>query len=292
MKKASLSEVEAFLAVVDRRGFGAAARELGVTQSTISRRIASLETRIGRRLVERTTRRVVLTDTGLAYADELRDVLMRLENAEARVQARPAEPEGLLRITMPTAYGRVCVLPRLAKLAERYPRLRFELDLSDRYVDLLDNGFDVAVRLAASSQSGIDTEKIGAFGLHLCASAGYVAKHGRLVAPQDLATHDCLALRTYAPRVDWRMSWQARNLNIEITPRMTVSDMTALRELTLAGAGIAVLPSYIAESDFAAGRLVDVLPGLVLPSMDVFVAYPHHRSDLSKVAVLLDEFRA
>ena len=292
MKKASLSEVEAFLAVVDRRGFGAAARELGVTQSTISRRIASLETRIGRRLVERTTRRMVLTDTGLAYADELRDVLMRLENAEARVQARPAEPEGLLRITMPTAYGRVCVLPRLAKLAERYPRLRFELDLSDRYVDLLDNGFDVAVRLAASSQSGIDTEKIGAFGLHLCASAGYVAKHGRLVAPQDLATHDCLALRTYAPRVDWRMSWQARNLNIEITPRMTVSDMTALRELTLAGAGIAVLPSYIAESDFAAGRLVDVLPGLVLPSMDVFVAYPHHRSDLSKVAVLLDEFRA
>lgn len=291
MKKASLSEVEAFLAVVDRRGFGAAARELGVTQSTVSRRIAALEQRIGRRLVERTTRRVVLTETGLAYADELRDVLMRLENAEARVQARPAEPGGLLRITMPTAYGRVCVLPRLAGLAERYPRLRFELDLSDRYVDLLDSGFDVAVRLAAPPQSGIDTEKIGSFGLHLCASPGYLARRGPVSDPPNLATHDCLALRTYAPRVDWRMTWQDRAVNIEITPRMTVSDMTALRELTLAGAGVAVLPSYVASADFTAGRLVDVLPGLVLPSIDVFVAYPRHRSDLSKVAMLLDELR-
>ena len=140
-------------------------------------------------------------------------------------------------------------------------------------------------------QSGIDTEKIGSFGLHLCASPGYLAKRGPVSDPPNLAAHDCLALRTYAPRVDWRMTWQDRAVNIEITPRMTVSDMTALRELTLAGAGVAVLPSYVASADFAAGRLVDVLPGLVLPSIDVFVAYPRHRSDLSKVAVLLDELR-
>lgn len=289
MKQANLSEAEAFLAVADRRGFGAAARELGVTQSTISRRIASLEARIGRRLVERTTRRVALTDAGLTYADELRDILLRLENAEARIQARPAEPEGLLRVTMPTAYGRVCVLPRIAALAERHPRLRFELDLSDRYVDLLDNGFDAAVRLAAPSQSGIDTRRINSFGLHLCASPDYVAKHGLVADPLDLATHDCLAQRTYAPRIDWRLAWQGRTVNIEITPRMTVSDMTALRELVLDGAGVAVLPSYLVAADLAAGYLVDALPGLALPNVDVFVAYPRHRSDLSKVAVLLDE---
>lgn len=291
MKRASFSEAEAFLAVADRSGFGAAARELGVTQSTISRRIASLEARVGRRLVERTTRRVVLTDAGLAYADELRDVLMRLENAEARVQTRPAEPEGLLRITMPTAYGRVCVLPRLAALAARHPRLRFELDLSDRYVDLLDNGFDAAVRLAAPAQSGIDTEKVGSFALHLCASPDYVAGHGLIAGPGNLAAHACLALRTYAPRIDWSLTWQGHTVNIEITPRMTVSDMTALRELVLAGVGVAVMPSYLVAADLAAGRLVEALPGLSLPSIDVFVAYPRYRRDLSKVAVLLDELR-
>lgn len=292
MKRASFSEAEAFLAVADRRGFGAAARELGVTQSTVSRRIASLEARVGRRLVERTTRRVVLTDAGLAYADELRDVLMRLENAEARVQTRPAEPEGLLRITMPTAYGRVCVLPRLAALAARHPRLRFELDLSDRYVDLLDNGFDVAVRLAAPAQSGIDTERIGSFGLHLCVSPDYVARHGSIADPRQLSAHTCLALRTYAPRTDWSLTWQGRAVNIEITPRMTVSDMTSLRELVLAGVGVAVMPSYLVAADLAAGRLVEALPGLSLPGIDVFVAYPRFRGDLSKVAVLLDELRA
>jgi DNA-binding transcriptional LysR family regulator len=292
MKRTSFLEAEAFLAVADRRGFGAAARELGVTQSTVSRRIASLETRVGRRLVERTTRRVMLTDAGLAYADELRDVLTRLENAEARVQTRLAEPEGLLRITMPTAYGRVCVLPRLAALAARHPRLRFELDLSDRYVDLLDGGFDVAVRLAAPPQSGIDTERIGSFGLHLCASPGYVASHGLVAGPQQLAAHACLALRTYAPRTDWSLTWQGRSVNIEITPLMTVSDMTSLRELVLAGVGVAVLPSYLVAADLAAGNLVEALPGLALRSIDVFVAYPRHRSDLSKVAVLLDALRA
>ena len=143
MNKANFSEAEAFLAVVDRGGFGAAARELGITQSTVSRRIAALETRIGKRLVERTTRRVALTEAGLAFANDLRDVLARLADAEGRVQSEGSEPEGLLRVTMPTAYGRTSVLPRLAALARRYPRLRFELDLSDRYVDILEEGYDL-----------------------------------------------------------------------------------------------------------------------------------------------------
>src|SRR5690242_20065943 len=148
MNKASFSEAEAYLAVVDHGGFGAAARELGVTQSTISRRIAALEQRIGKRLVERTTRRVTLTEAGLAFANDLRDVLARLAEAEGRVQSQGPEAEGLLRITMPTAYGRTVVLPRLAVLGQRHPKLRFELDLSDRYADILEEGYDLAIRIA------------------------------------------------------------------------------------------------------------------------------------------------
>ena len=145
MNRPNFSEAEAFLAVVDHGGFAAAARELGVTQSTVSRRISALELRIGKRLVERTTRRVTLTEAGLAFAHDLRDVLTRLADAEGRVQSDSAEPSGLLRVTMPTAYGRTCVIPRLAVLANRYPRLRFELDLSDRYADIHEEGFDLSL---------------------------------------------------------------------------------------------------------------------------------------------------
>lgn len=289
MKKTSFLDAEAFLALADQRGFGAAARELGVTQSTISRRIAALEARIGHRLVERTTRRVALTEAGESYASELRDVLLRLENADARVQSQTAEPEGLLRVTMPTALGRACVLPSLTRLAQRHAGLRFELDLSDRYVDLLDGGFDVAIRLAAPTQSGIDARRLGSFGLHLCASPSYLDRRGQVSDPSSLALHDCLALRTYAPRISWSMTWQGRTMDIDISPRMIVSDMLAIHRMVLEGAGVSLVPSYLAAPDLAAGRLVEMLPGVGLPKLDVYAAFSRDRASLRKVAVLLEE---
>jgi len=291
MKKASFSDAEAFLALADHRKFGAAARELGITQSTMSRRIASLERRIGQRLVERTTRRVGLTEAGMSYAAELRDVLHRLEAADARVQSRTAEPEGLLRVTMPTAFGRVCIVPHLTQLLRRYPKLRFELDLSDRYVDLFESGFDIAIRLAAPTQSGVDTEHVGRVRVHLCASPNYVKAFGLVSEPHEIAKYDCLALRTYAPRITWKLTWKGRALNLELTPRLVVSDVSALHRLVLNGAGVALLPAYLADADISAGRLVDVLPGLGLPSLDIFVAYPHGRETLTKVAAFLQEMK-
>jgi DNA-binding transcriptional LysR family regulator len=291
MNRANFSEAEAFLAVVDLRGFGAAARELGVTQSTISRRIAALESRIGKRLVERTTRRLALTEAGLAFANDLRDVLARLADAEGRVQSAGAEPEGLLRLTMPTAYGRACVIPRLAAIAKRHPRLRFELDLSDRYVDILEEGFDVAIRIAEPTQTGLVTQRIDRFELHVCAAPDYLARSAAISAPQDLADHACIVQRTYAPRNKWRLEWSGDLVEIEITPQIVVSDMAAVRSLALEGAGIAVLPSYLATDDLAAGRLVEVLPEASLPSISVFASFPHHRASLSKISVVVAELR-
>jgi len=287
MNRASFSEAEAFLAVVDCSGFGAAARELGVTQSTISRRIAALELRIGKRLVERTTRRVALTEAGLAFAGDLRDVLARLADAEGRVQSEGAEPEGLLRVTMPTAYGRTCVIPRLAVIAARHPRLRFDLDLSDRYVDILEEGFDIAIRIAEPTQSGLVTERIDRFGLHVCASPDYLARNPAIRTPRDLADHACIVQRTYAPRNRWRLEWSGDLVEIEVTPKIIVSDMTAARLLTIEGAGVAVLPSYLATADLAAGRLVDVLPEASLPTLSVFASFPHHRASLNKIGAVV-----
>lgn len=291
MNKASFSEAEAYLAVVDSGGFGAAARELGVTQSTISRRIAALEQRMGKRLVERTTRRVTLTEAGLAFATDLRDVLARLAEAEGRVQSEGAEAEGLLRVTMPTAYGRTSVLPHLAGLATRHPRLRLELDLSDRYVDILEEGYDLAIRIAEPTQSGLVSERIDRFTLHVCASPDYMAKHPPIERPQDLATHACIVQRTYAPRSKWRFEWSGDLIEIEIAPRIIASDMMAVRSLVLDATGIAILPSFLAREDLASGKLVEVLGEAGLPAINVFASFPHHRAGLSKIKVVVEELR-
>lgn len=291
MNRASFSEAEAFLAVVDRGGFGAAARELGVTQSTISRRISALEMRLGKRLVERTTRRITLTEAGLAFASDLRDVLTRLADAEGRVQSEGSEPQGVLRVTMPTAYGRTKVLPRVAALARRYPRLRFEIDLSDRYADILDEGFDLAIRNAEPTQTGLVSQRIDRYTLHVCAAPDYLAKHKPIERPQELVDHSCIVLRTYAPRSNWRFEWSGDLIEIEISPCIIASDMMAVRSMTLEGAGVAILPSFLAREDIASGKLAELLPEAGLPAINVFASFPHHRANLSKIKVLIAEMQ-
>ena len=282
-------EAETFLAVADHGGFGAAARELGVTQSTISRRIAALEARVDHKLIERTTRRVALTEDGLALAVDLRDVLVRLADAESRIHAGAAEPQGTLSITMPTAYGRARVLPRLTALAAAHPRLRLQIDLSDRYVDVLDDGFDLAVRFSASTVTGVKTQKIDSFAVAICASPEYLATAGTPQTPDNLASHACIIQQVYAPRATWPFEWKGQPIEIAIKPRFVVSDMAAIAKLTVNGAGIAALPSYLIEDDVAAGRLVRLLPSANLPTINVFAAYPHQKAKLGKVVAALAE---
>ncbi|SAL34425.1 LysR family transcriptional regulator [Caballeronia terrestris] len=291
MNTMGLFEAETFLMVAECGGFGAAARELGVTQSTISRRVSILEGRLGVRLIERTTRHVALTDAGLSYADELRDILLRLRQADERAQRRTAEPEGLLRITMPTAFGRACVVPCLARLATRYSRLRFEVDLSDRYADLLEGNHDVAVRLATTAQSGISEQRIASVALCLCASPAYLALRGPVSEPAQIVDHDCLALRTYAPRTSWHVIWQDRAAEVNFVPKMVVSDLFALADLCRAGLGVAVLPMYAAASALEDGSLIDAAPALRFPDLDVFAAYARDREKLPKIAALIEELK-
>lgn len=288
MKITSLAEVEAFLAVVDSKSFSAAARELGIAQSTVSRRLTNLESRLGHQLLLRTTRKVALTDIGTSYASELRQVLAGLENADARLQKGLRVAEGVLRVTLPTSFGRAFVLPRIARLSAEYSRLRFEVDLSDRYVDLLDGEYDVAIRMSTPEQSGVRYQKIHTFTLTLCASPAYLREHGQPLDVNDLAAHSCLAQRVYAPLISFPITWQGQSSTLRINPRISVSDSTSLRTLTLAGAGLAVLPNYLIEADLKAGELVEVLPGLGFADYEVFAASLRHREDSEKVKVFLN----
>jgi DNA-binding transcriptional LysR family regulator len=286
--KANFSEAEAFLAVANCQSFGLAARELGITQSTVSRRIASLEARVGMRLIERTTRRVTLTSAGLAYAEEMKKILQSFENAAARLQNDANDPAGLLRVTMPTSLGRARILPCIRHLAARYPKLRFELDLSDRYVDLWDDAFDLAIRLKSPQDSGIDAVQVGSYEAVLCAAPAYLAACGQPDNPADIARHRFLAFKTYAPRVSWSGQWGGEAIQLQVHPFLTVNDALGLRNLTLDGAGIAVLPTYLVAEDLKAGALVNVLPALNFTEGKIFVALPRKSRGLEKVRVFVD----
>lgn len=291
MKVTSLSEVEAFLAVAASTSFVRAARELGVAQSTVSRRITNLEARLGHQLVLRTTRKVALTDTGLSYANDLRDIVSRLDTADSRVQNGLLIPQGVLRVTMPTSLGRTFVLPRIAALSAQYPQLRFEVDLSDRYVDLLDGEYDVAIRLASPAQSGVRYDKMHTFGLALCATPAYLKEHGTPNEIAELAQHHFLAQRVYAPMLSFAVNWRGLDTHLQINPHISVSDSTSLRTLVRAGAGIAVLPRYLANEDLSSGRLVELLPELTFANYDVFAAYLRHRGQSANVKVFLNALR-
>jgi DNA-binding transcriptional LysR family regulator len=202
----------------------------------------------------------------------LRDVLARLADAEGRVQSEGSEPEGLLRVTMPTAYGRTSVLPRLAALARRYPRLRFDFDLSDRYVDILEEGYDLAIRIGRTDAVGPGVRAHRP--LHAACAApspDYVAKHAPVERPQDLAAHACIVQRDLraAKQVaisNGRATWSRSR----IAPRIVVSDMMAVQSLVLEGTGVAILPSFLARDDLASGKLVELLGEAGLPAINVF----------------------
>lgn len=287
MSGAQLSAIEAFLAVADTGGFGDAARELGLSQSTVSRRVAQLEEHLGQRLLARTTRHVSMTEAGLVFAEEARTALAGLRRAATRLMGEGAELSGLVRITMPTAYGRMVVIPAIARLVREHPALRFNLNLSDRYIDLASEPQDIAIRLTDEVPSGWKVDRLGKVGGGLYAAPAYLEAAGRPGYPEELATHCLLAARTYTPRTTWRLTVDGKARVIEITPVVVASDFAALHDLVVAGAGIAALPDYLAAGALESGALVEVWPGAVAERWPVFAAYPQHLANDRRVRTII-----
>jgi DNA-binding transcriptional LysR family regulator len=291
MSGAQLATIEAFLTVVDVGGFGDAARELGLSQSTVSRRIAQLEEHLGCRLLARSTRHVSLTEAGMVFAEEARAALVGLRRAEHRVRGEDAVLSGLIRITMPTAYGRLVVIPAIAKLMEQHPRLQFHLNLSDRYVDLSADPHDIAIRLTDEAPSGWKVVRLGSVGGGLYAAPSYLRQHPEPRSPHELQSHRLLAARTYTPRTTWKLKWQDSDCILEIAPVAIVSDFSALHDLALCGAGLAALPDYVAAQSVQNGALVEILCGTVIDLWPVFAAYPQHMATDRRMESIVSELR-
>ncbi len=292
MNALSLESVATFLKVIETGGFGAAARELGVTQSTVSRRVSELERHLGSKLLERTTRRVLLTEPGVRYSEAAQTLLSGLMEAGANLNDENMGAKGPLRISVPLGFGRKRVLPALVSFSDRNPLVRFDIDLSDRYVDVLKENYDFSVRLAEPQESGIAAKVVGWVHNYVCATPGYLRAHP-VETPDDLKIDRCLVQRTYAPYSTWTITHDGALKHVQLQPKMVLNGIYSIYEMTLAGMGIAILPDFLAEDDIRTGRLMLASESITVPARPVCLAWPRHKANLARVRALrefLEEF--
>jgi DNA-binding transcriptional LysR family regulator len=254
-------QIDAFVAVVEQGSISAAARVLDRDPSVISRRLDALEARLGVRLLSRTTRRITLTEAGAAYLTRVRTILSELSAADSEAAEGAAAPRGLLRLSLPATFARRWIAPWLPAFVAAYPDVQLELIHSDRFVDLIADGFDAAVRIGALSDSSLVVRHLAQFETILCASPSYVARQGVPSRPEDLAQHQCLRF----PKEGFRQSWKLRNGDQHMTQRVSGSIVSdegeGLLVACLAGAGILPASDWEIGQELADGRLVRVLPG-------------------------------
>jgi DNA-binding transcriptional LysR family regulator len=279
-----LAAMAIFAKVVETNSFTAAARALGSSKSAVSKQVAALEDRLGARLLNRTTRRLALTEIGVAFYDRCSRLVAEAEEAELEVTRMTAEPRGELRINAPYSFGINHVAPRLGGFLAAHPAVSIDLTLDDRYVDLVADGYDLAIRIGNLSDSSLIARKLGMTRVLLVAAPEYWAKHGMPKTPRDLANHECLI---YSYR---RMGnlWQFGNEAVRVSGRMHANNGDVLRQVAVAGHGVVIMPSFIIWEDLLAGRLVPALPGHEPPPLGIYAVYPHSRHLSAKVRAFVD----
>ncbi len=281
-------ELAALVRTVDRGSQAAAARELGVTPAMVGRYIQALEDRLGTRLLNRTTARQSLTEAGAAFYARASTILEQMDEAETNAADRQAEPRGTLRVNAPMSFGARHLAAEIAEFCEQNPKVRVELVLNDRVVDLVEEGYDVAVRIGLLAESGLVARRLSPCRLVLCASPGYLERHGRPSAPADLHGHNCL-LYAYASNGGvWRFLGEHGAEDVRVSGSLVINNGDALLAAALAGQGIILQPTFIAGEDLRAGRLVRLLPGWRLTGLNIHAVYPSARHLSPKVRSFVD----
>lgn len=256
-----LEEIEAFAAVAESGGFAAGAKRLGRDASAISRRISRLEARLGVRLLSRTTRRVAVTEVGAAYLRRIQAILAELAAADEEAAERASAPRGVLRLALPAAFGRMWVAPLLPGFLASHPAIRIEVQHADRHVDLLAEGFDVAVRIGALPDSGLVVRPLAPLRRLLCASPAYLWAKGWPDTPQALARHACLGFTGLRSWHHWSLSRETERVMVRVDGPLVSNDSEALAATCAGGAGIMLATDWLVGRELADGRLVEVLPG-------------------------------
>ena len=281
--------INAFARVVEAGSFARAADRLGVSVSSVSRHVTELEAHLRARLLNRTTRSLSLTEAGRAFHERSVQLLADLEEAEESAGAGAAVPRGTLRLTCGVSFGTHYLAPAIAEFAARHPDVRFDVELSDRTVDLVDEGFDVAVRIGPVGGQNLVARRVGSTQLVCCAAPDYLARHGEPRTTADLAQHQCLVYE-YAPQRDvWPfVDAGGRASGVRVGGPLHANNGAFLAGLALAGRGITYEPDFIVGPDVRAGRLVPILRAFAPPASAIHVVYPSRRHLSAKVRAFAD----
>jgi len=280
-----LNEILIFTRVVSAGSFTGAARELGLPKSTISRKVSGLEERLGARLLQRTTRKLSLTDVGQTFYQHAIRVVASAEEAERAVARTLETPRGGLRVTAPLNFGYLGSV--IASFLERYPEVQVELVCADRVVDLIQEGFDVAIRAGHLADSSLIARTLGQLQYYAVASPAFLRKNGTPQEPQDLEQFDCLVFGGGSHRATWRLRKEQRTLVVNVRGRLVVNDFDFLVEAVQAGQGVAMLPDFRCLKLLRTHKLERVLPEWCSPEIPFHAVYPstRHLSPMVKAFV-------
>ena len=284
-----LAALEAFVRVAECGSFSKAADRLHSSKSVVSRQVSALETELGARLLHRTTRALTLTEAGRSYFERAARILADLAEASASVGQLQAAPRGRLRVSAPMSFGYLHLAPALPDFLDRYPDVELELVMNDRSVDLVDEGFDMAVRIGTLEDSSLVARKLAPMRRTVFASPAYLQARGTPASPDDLKAHECLCYSNLGPSQEWRfVRPDGRPWPVEVHGRLHANNGDALRAAALRGFGLAVLPSFFVGRDLQSGALVSVLEEFMPQDSALYAVYPHARHLSPKVRAFVD----
>ncbi|SIT39067.1 Transcriptional regulator [Paraburkholderia ribeironis] len=284
-----LQSMRVFVKVADLGSFVGAANALDLSSAVVTRHVADLEARLGTRLLNRTTRRLSLTESGATYLERVRHILDDLEGVEQMVVARNHEPVGTLRIVAPVVFGLHSLAPVVQSYAARYPDVVPDVTLADRQVDLVEEGFDVGILIARHMRSAsIVTRRLMTGHLTVCATPAYLAQHGTPTRPEHLLEHPCLSRPSEQGGEERVFSGPDGDVRVRPVNAVAANNTEMLRQFALLGMGVAILPSYLIGRDLASGRLVPLLGDYRLPQIEITIAYPSRLHLPAKVRTFID----
>ena len=283
-----LDAMQAFVAVADLQGFAPAARKLGLSPSAVTRLIAALEDRLGARLLQRTTRQVALTDVGTRYLERVRRILSDVEEAEGAAEGERTRPSGRLVVSAPVGFGRLHVSPVMSAYLKRYPEVSGELRLSDRMINLVEDGVDLAVRIGHLADSTLVARLVGEMRRIVVASPAYLKARGEPRTPAAIAAHDTIQFGAMTASPDWRFVEGGREVRVACTPRFITNSADAAIQYAEQGGGLTRVMAYQAAAALKAGRLRIVLAKFEQPPLPIHLVYPTSRLLSAKVRAFID----
>jgi DNA-binding transcriptional LysR family regulator len=283
-----IQALRVFVTVLDERSLSAAAEKLGMSLPTVSRILSMLESELGVKLIARSARGFAETDGGSLYYRRAQKILADVEDADAAVQSHSQVPVGEVRVTAPVTFGRYHVAPIVAEFLERYPRLSFYLSLTDRCESLPEQRLDVAIRIAIVRVQAVTVRRLGYIQRVVVGSRNYFERHPMPTHPQDLTGHNCLHFTYYQRADEWKFLDQGRLVNVRVRGRLRTDNQEAMLDAVLAGAGLAVLPTWLIKKELTDGRLHRVLAQYEAPRTPVYAVFPRRGPPPNKVRAFIN----